>query len=178
LRIGVFGGSFDPVHAGHLRLAEAAFSELNLDRVVFVPAAQAPLKGRSMLPARERLRRVRRAVAGKPRFEVSRCELDRRGVSYTVDTLKYFKRRYGKAAALYFLCGADSARTLGRWKSFPEVLKLCRFVVLSRPGYRIGRLPDGALRLDFDAVDVSSTGIRRRLQSNGGRSSNPRKRSI
>jgi nicotinate-nucleotide adenylyltransferase len=161
LRIGVFGGSFDPVHEGHLRLAETALSELNLDRVVFVPASQAPLKGRPALAPRRRYELVRRAIAGHPGLEASPCEIGRGGVSYTVDTLKAFKRRYGKAAALYFLCGADSARTLGRWKSFPEILKLCRFVVLSRPGYRIGRLPADALRLDFDAVDVSSTEIRR-----------------
>ena len=118
---------------------------------------------------------------------MSRCEIDRKGVSYTVDTLEFFKRRYGKAAALYFLCGADRARTFGWWRSFPRALRLCRFVVLSRPGYHIGRLPAEALRLDFDAVDVSSTAIRRKrrhrtapklkLKSNGGRSSNPKKRS-
>ena len=161
-------------------MAEAARSELNLDRVVFVPAAQSPLKGRAASPAERRVALLRRALAGRPGLEVSRCEVDRAGVSYTVDTLKAFKKQYGKAAALYFLCGADMVRTFGRWRSFPEVLKLCRFVVLSRPGHRIGRLPEGAMRLDFDAVDVSSTALRRKKKErtiNGGRSSDPRKRS-
>ncbi len=169
MRLGILGGSFDPVHAGHLKLAREAMSELNLSGVVLVPCRLSPLKGRPpVLSGRERLERLRRALAGRKGLSVSDCELRRRGPSYTVDTLRYFRRRHPRAA-LYFLAGADTARSLRRWKALPEVLKLCRFVVASRPGYRSGRLPKGALALAFDALPVSSTQLRRRFRARGRR---------
>lgn len=163
MRIGIFGGSFSPVHAGHLKLAQAALSELNLDRVIFVPAKENPLKGEPALPEKVRIRLLRAALKKVACFELSLCELRRGGASYTVDTLRYFKKKY-KSATLYFLAGADSAQSLTRWKAWSEIPKLCRFVILSRPGYRVKKLPAGVLHLPFDAVDISSTKLRNSIQ--------------
>ena len=128
-RIGILGGSFNPIHQGHLALASYAQSELNLDKVYFVPSFQTPLKDpRSLLPAPLRARLVERAIRPHPRFKLSEVELKRKGRSYTVDTLRFFKKRLGAKAQLYFLAGADNAKTFSRWKSPQQVLKLCRFV--------------------------------------------------
>ena len=162
MRIGVLGGTFDPVHAGHLKLALAAFSQLNLNKVVFVPSRQNPLKPKApATPSAVRVRLLRSAIWSYPFFEVSGCELRRKGRSFTVDTLKYFKRKHGSRAVLYFLAGADTARDLRRWRSFDRIRKLSRFVVATRPGFRAARLPAGVLSMPFDALDVSSTRIRR-----------------
>ena len=169
MRIGIFGGSFDPVHKGHLKLAQAALEELNLDQVIFVPCRQNPLKvgngrDRSLHHSSEaRVRFLKLAVKkASPRFSVSLCELRRGGLSYTVDTLSYFKKRYPKDT-LYFLSGADTIKQLPRWKSFRRIQKLARFVVLSRPGHRLSEAPQGVLTLPFDAVKISSTEVRDRL---------------
>ena len=165
MRIGIFGGSFNPVHEGHLKLAREAMSELNLDRVVFVPSCRSPLKaGQDLLPEALRIALLKKAIRGIPGFGLWLCEIRRKGLSYTVDTLKVFKKRFGSRATLYFLAGADVSRDLRRWKSFPEILKLCRFVVMTRPGYRPSRLPKGVLSMPMEALDVSSTGVRSRLR--------------
>ncbi|HXV19344.1 MAG TPA: nicotinate-nucleotide adenylyltransferase [Candidatus Omnitrophota bacterium] len=164
-RIGIFGGSFNPVHRGHLKLAKAAISELNLDKVIFVPSRLTPLKNaQDLLPAEVRVRLLKRAVDADRRFGISLCEMKRPGVSYTVDTLKFFKKKYGGSAVMYFLAGNDTVRNLPRWKKLPEVLRLSRFVIFSRPGHAV-RAPKGPfLFMPFDAIDVSASQIRKRLQ--------------
>ena len=137
MRIGVFGGSFNPVHNGHLRLASYALSELNLNRVIFVPSNQTPLKKKEvLLPAALRLSLLKAAVKKNRSFGVSDCELKRGGMSFTVDTLKAFKKKWGKKTELYFLSGADVVQSLDRWKSPKKVFQLCRFVVVTRPGFK------------------------------------------
>jgi nicotinate-nucleotide adenylyltransferase len=164
-RIGIFGGSFNPVHNGHLHLAEFALSELNLDKVYFVPSHRTPLKKADLLPAALRLRCLREALREKKRFAVSTEELRRGGTSYTVDTLKVFRRRLGPETTLYFLAGADNAKNLSRWKSPDKVLNLCRFTILSRPGAARSKTPPGVLWAPFPALDVSSSDVRRRLKT-------------
>ena len=164
MRIGIFGGSFNPVHRGHLELARAAAAELGLDKLFFVPSRQTPLKsGRELLPVHLRVELLRRSLGKEHRFFLSLCETRRKGLSFTVDTLKYFKRKFGKQAVLYFLAGADALKNLSRWKSLPKVLRLCRFVVCTRPNVRMGRVPQGVIYLPFDALDISASDIRRRL---------------
>lgn len=163
-RVGIFGGSFSPVHRGHLRLAEEARAELGLDRVYFVPTARTPLKDpRKLLPAALRLRLLRKTLKGERRFAVSRIEIDRGGTSYTVDTLAAFRRKLGRSTVLYLLCGADALRSFGKWKDPEGILRASRVVALSRPG---SRLPvDGRLiRLPMRALDVSSTRVRAGLR--------------
>lgn len=164
-RIGIYGGSFSPVHNGHLKLAEFALSEFNLDKVYFVPSNTTPLKKGDLLPTPVRLRCLREALKGKKQFAVSTEEIDRGGTSYTVDTLKAFKKKYGKGSVLYFLAGADNAKNLSRWKSPAKVLNLCRFTILSRPGAARSKTPPNVLWAAFPALNVSSSEVRRRLKA-------------
>ncbi|OGW80954.1 MAG: nicotinate (nicotinamide) nucleotide adenylyltransferase [Omnitrophica bacterium RIFCSPHIGHO2_02_FULL_51_18] len=179
MRIGIFGGSFNPVHEGHLALAKAAMSELNLNRVIFVPSYKTPLKAKEGLrPAPLRVRLLKRAIRRQPFFSVSLCEILRQGESFTVDTLRYFKKKFGRQTVLYFLTGADNLNTLPRWKSVKEIFRLCRFVVMTRPGYKLRqntRRP--VLYVPFAALEVSSTALRKQLsglsaKKRGGLNSN------
>lgn len=165
-RVGIFGGSFNPVHNGHLRLADFARSEFNLEKVYFVPSNRTPLKDPAgLLPAALRLACLKRALRGKKHFALSTRELKRGGTSYTVDTLKEFRRQLGPGATLYFLAGADNAWDFSRWKSPRKVLKLCRFTILSRLGAARIQTPPGVLWAPFPALDISSSEVRRRLAS-------------
>ena len=165
MRIGIFGGSFNPVHRGHLCLARAAASELNLDRVIFVPSFQNPLKRKEeLLPSALRTQLLRAAIKDHPGFSVSLCEIKRKGPSFTVDTLKYFKKKFGRRTTLYFLSGADALKTLRCWKSVDEIFKLCRFVVMTRPGYSMKKSPRSILQAPFAALPISSSEVRRRLK--------------
>lgn len=134
LKIGLFGGSFDPVHLGHLLVAEAAREELGLDRLFFIPAAQSPFKpnGRAA-PGHERVRLLRLALAGRPWCEVDEQELTRGGVSYTVDTLRGYSQKF-PGAALFCLIGADNTPTLPQWRGAEELARLAEFIPVSRPG--------------------------------------------
>ncbi len=165
MRIGIFGGSFNPVHYGHLKLAERAVEELNLDRVIFVPSYQTPLKTETLLPASLRVDLLKIALKKYPRFSISFCELRRQGLSFTVDTLKFFRKKFGKKTTLYFLTGADALASLSRWKSLDAVLTLSRFIVMTRPGFSLGQKkpPRGVSFLALDALPISSSDIRKRL---------------
>lgn len=134
MRLGIFGGSFDPVHVGHLRLAECCRRQAALDRVVFVPAAQQPLKpGGPVAPAADRAAMLRLAVADRPEFDVSTVELDRGGVSYTVDTLRDFAAMHPRAE-LFFLMGADSLAEFPAWRDPAEICALATPLVVRRAG--------------------------------------------
>ena len=164
MRVGIFGGSFNPVHNGHLKLAREALSELNLDRLFFVPSCITPLKAKEgLLPGALRVKLLKTALKGKVPFSVSLCEMRRRGLSFTVDTLKYFRRKFGRNTVLYFLAGADTLRDIRRWKSPKEIFRLCRFVVMTRPRFSLAGVPDPVVHLPFDALDISSSDIRERL---------------
>lgn len=132
MRLGIFGGTFDPPHVGHLLAASDAIEHLGLDRLVFVPAAVQPLKvGREAAAAADRLAMVRLTVGGDPRLESDSVELDREGLSYTVDTLREFSRRY-PSAERYFLVGADVLATFAQWREPQTVLELATLAVLTR----------------------------------------------
>ena len=167
MRIGIFGGSFNPIHNGHLRLAREAMNELNLEKVIFVPSYQTPLKKETLLPSSLRVRLLKAALKSCPAFSISLCEIERKGASFTVDTLKYFKKKFGEDSALFFLSGADTVKNIRHWKSFDEVLRLCRFIVMTRPGYPIKRAPEPVSWVVLDALPISSSEIRRRLNRGG-----------
>src|SRR3989338_4229086 len=117
MRIGIFGGSFNPVHQGHLLLARVAASELNLDKVYFVPSFQNPLKRKeTLLPHALRVKLLRTAIQGQPDFRISLLEIQRKGPSYTVDTLKSFRKKFGPQTLLFFLSGSDVLKGIRRWK--------------------------------------------------------------
>jgi len=134
MKIGLFGGSFDPVHLGHLLVAQAAIEELGLDKLSFIPAAQSPFKPESRpAPAACRLQWLRLALAGKTDCEIDGQEIRRGGVSYTVDTLRGYRERFSKAE-FFYLIGADHAAKLDKWREAGELAKLAEFVVIPRPG--------------------------------------------
>jgi len=136
MRVGLFGGTFDPIHLGHLRSAEEVREALSLDRVVFVPAANPP--HRQQIPATLAVHRaamVRLAIAKNPRFALSTVELERPGKSYSIDTIRTFKRRRNPKDSFYWILGLDAFRAIGSWKSFQDIFPLTHIVVTSRPNY-------------------------------------------
>ena len=136
MRIGILGGSFNPIHDGHLRLAEEAREALRLGRVLFIPAGLRPHKPQQgLIEGRHRLAMVRLAIRGHATFQASDLELRRPGHSYTVDTLEALRRHWGLGTRLFFLSGADTLQELRIWKDLDRVLALCTFVVATRPGY-------------------------------------------
>jgi nicotinate-nucleotide adenylyltransferase len=133
MRLGLFGGSFDPVHLGHLLVAQAAYEELNLSRLFFIPAAQSPFKPATQpAPAKDRLRLLRLALAGETHYEIDEQELARSGVSYTIDTVRNYAGRFPQAA-LFYLIGADHLPQLPKWREAERLAELVEFVVIPRP---------------------------------------------
>jgi len=136
LGVGIMGGTFNPVHYGHLRAAEEVAESLLLSQVIFMPAAQPPHKSEVGLAAfAHRYRMLELAVAGNPLFALSDLERQRTGKSYSVETLTQLSTLYGKGEELYFLLGLDAFLELPTWKSYRELFTLCHFVVVARPGY-------------------------------------------
>lgn len=165
MRIGLYGGSFDPVHLGHLLVAQAALEEMALDRIVFLPAARSPFKpDTATAPGEVRMRMLRMALAGGTRFDVDDLELRRGGVSYTVDTVRAIAARH-PGAELCWLIGADHVPTLPQWREAETLAGLVEFVVIPRPGepaavlaapFRLRHLRGWPLR-------ISSSEVRRRV---------------
>ncbi|MBC7804634.1 MAG: nicotinate-nucleotide adenylyltransferase [Akkermansiaceae bacterium] len=174
MRLGVFGGSFDPIHLGHLRLAEEAREGFALDQVLFIPTWVSPFKtGRVVTPPEHRLQMVRLATDGNDAFAYSAIECIREGTSYTVDTLRTLQAE-NPSAELWFLTGTDAVADLPRWREPEEVLRLTRFAAATRAGTtveevreRLAHLPGKwQERISFfpmTNIDISSTDIRARL---------------
>jgi len=159
MRIGIYGGTFNPVHHGHLILARQALEEFKLDRLVFVPAAESPFKIQNhSAPSGDRLAMLRLAIAGEDRFLVDPLEIERGGISYSIDTVKMFRNR-DPGAELFFLVGEDNADRLTEWHRFEELKRLVYFVVLSRSeDFQSPEYPVVQRR-----IEISSTEIRNRV---------------
>jgi nicotinate-nucleotide adenylyltransferase len=178
VRLAIFGGTFDPPHIGHLLASSDVFEALQLDRLIFVPAAVQPLKAsRESAAPEHRLAMVRLLVEGDDRFEVDPIETHRAGLSYSVDTLTDFANRYGEAER-YFVTGADVLRTFTQWREPEQVLRLARLAVIVREGEEPGTRHFEAVRrmahdvgasepvfLETRRIDVSSTEIRERIRT-------------
>jgi len=164
-RIGVMGGTFDPIHHGHLVAANEVAYRFALDEVVFVPAGQPWQKG-EVSPAEDRYLMTVIATASNPRFTVSRVDIDRPGPTYTIDTLRDLRRQYGEAAQLYFITGADALQRILTWKDADELFRLARFVGVTRPGFTLSgaHLPEDSVTLvDVPAMAISSSDCRERV---------------
>jgi nicotinate-nucleotide adenylyltransferase len=175
MRVGIFGGTFDPIHSGHLVIAEAVKDQLNLAEIIFVPAGQPWLKADwPISPAQHRRAMLRLALAGKPYFKISDAELERAGPSYTVDTVEELRRKMGEDAELFFILGWDSLATLPRWHDASRLIRLCTLVAVHRPGYprpdlkpMAKSVPGVSRRVIFmtePCVDISATDIRVRVR--------------
>lgn len=143
--IGIFGGTFDPIHFGHLRMAEEMADALGLERVLFIPAGQPPHRGAPRTSATHRLEMVRRAIAGNPRFELDARELRRPDPSYTVDTLTALRAERGNEQPLWLLLGADAFLGLPGWHEWRQLFVLANIAIAARPGARLqhpGAMPD------------------------------------
>lgn len=165
-RVGIMGGTFDPIHLGHLSTAEQARADLRLDEVVFVPAGQ-PSQKRETTSAENRYLTTVLATAANPYFSVSRLEIDRQGPTYTVDTLRAM-RESRPGDRLFFITGADAILNILTWKDAQECLELAEFVAATRPGYDLKKLEQQDIRrrvviLDVPALAISSTDLRRRF---------------
>jgi nicotinate-nucleotide adenylyltransferase len=161
-RVGILGGSFDPIHMAHMVIAQTALQTLRLDKLIFIPAYRSPLKRSSLATPLQRLQMVRLAIQDNPGLSLSDIEIRRQGPSYTVDTLRYLRRRY-PSVKFYMILGSDSIRSLQRWRDVDQVSEEVIFAVVRRPGYRI---PERLFKvfnlclLDTPQIDISSSLIR------------------
>lgn len=174
MNTGVLGGTFDPVHNGHIMLAEEARARLNLAEVLFVPAGQPWLKGDSPISAAEhRVQMVRLAIAARPYFRLSTVEIERAGPSYTVETITELQAQRGAGDELFFILGWDSLAQLPQWREPSRLITICRLVAIPRPGYPrpdlnsleavIPGLSRRLILLDKPEVDIGATEIRNRV---------------
>lgn len=164
MRLGVMGGTFDPIHNGHLVAASEAASALQLDEVLFVPTGE-PWQKQDVTAAEHRYLMTVIATASNPRFKVSRVDIDREGPTYTIDTLKDLGRQHPEAE-LFFISGADAIAQIMAWKDVDELWSLAHFVAVSRPGHRleVPSGPSGAIStLEVPALAISSTDVRVRV---------------
>jgi nicotinate-nucleotide adenylyltransferase len=158
-RIGIYGGSFDPIHHGHLILAREAREALDLEKVIFVPAAMSPFKTRAAAASGDmRLKMLRTAIEGEEGFTIDDCELRRPPPSWTIDTVLAIRKREA-GSEIYLLIGEDNVATLDRWRCFDELNGLVRFVVLDRTGSQTQR----DYRIVRRKIDISATEIRKRV---------------
>lgn len=190
-RVGLFGGTFDPIHCGHIRAAEEVLKRFSLDKILFIPSFIPPHKERTgIAPAGDRLRMVELACREEPRFAASSIEVDAGEKSYSIITLEKVKRIY-PGAWTFFVLGVDAFLEIETWREYKQVLEECLFIVISRPGYRLGqkdgllggpgvkkvhrvskseKISDDLLRsrriflLSIPALDISSTEVRRRIE--------------
>lgn len=174
MNIGVLGGTFDPIHNGHIVVAEEARARLDLAEVLFVPAGQPWLKEDSpILAAEHRIHMVRLAIADKPFFKLATIEIDRPGPSYTVDTITELQAQLGAGDELFFILGWDNLAQLPRWREPSRLIRMCRLVAVPRPGYPlpdlnsleaiIPGLSQRLVILDKPEIDIGATEIRERV---------------
>lgn len=170
MRLGVFGGTFDPIHNGHLRIAELAYSRLRLDKLLFVPNANPPHKPNVFATPLQRYKMVEEAIKTNLHFDIEDYELKSSSFSYTYRTLDYLYKKYNKPE-IFFICGADNVTNVSNWKRPDLILKYAKIAFVTRPGYEYDtdafeKFNGRAIFLEFSGIDISSTKIRKRIKSN------------
>jgi len=167
LKIGILGGSFDPIHNGHLIIAQTIAQSLKLDRIILIPANQQPLKQMHHVSAADRLKMVGLAIADNPLFSLCDYEVTRGGSSFTVDTLKFLHKQYPESE-FYLIIGADSLQHLNQWRQADEIVSLCKIVVATRSQYDISADANAysAQLINTPIIEISSTIIREMVAKN------------
>jgi nicotinate-nucleotide adenylyltransferase len=177
LRLGVMGGTFDPIHIGHMVTADEALHQLKLDEILFVPTGRAPHKRSQAASSEARFLMAAVAIAPHPHFWISRCEIDSPAVAYTVDTLGAIRARLAPDAELFFITGADAVLDILSWKDPEGILSQCTLIAATRPGYDLGRITDvlaglknreRVVTMEIPALAVSSSLIRERVADGRG----------
>lgn len=170
----IFGGTFDPIHNGHLHIAYEALYKLGLEKIIFIPSGTPPHKvGRSITNAYLRYQMVRMAIRGEKSFEISNYEINKSSLSYTYQTLQYFNNAE-KNTEWYFLTGVDCLMDIEKWKNTEDIFQLCKLIVFNRPGYSIENIQEQKKKLeakyfnkihllDIALLDISSTDIRNKI---------------
>ncbi len=175
-RIAVMGGTFNPIHTGHLIIAEMIKEEFGLDKIIFLPSGKPPHKNLyDVSDVEHRFNMVCKATSGNSGFLVSRIEIERKGYTYTIDTLKELRETYGEDACLFYLIGADVLHDLFNWKCYEEVFKICEFIAALRPGYDVSGFDERIHffenhysakihKAEIPLIDISSTLIRNKVK--------------
>lgn len=175
-KIGIMGGSFDPIHNGHLVLAEQVRTRFQLDKIIFIPAGNPPHK-EAFVKKEHRFNMTTMAIEDNEYFEVSRLEMDKSETTYTIDTIRELKDEYGDETEIFFITGADAVIELSKWKDFEELLSICKFIGATRPGidedymreqidYLVSEYRADITITQVPALAISSTDIRRRVKYN------------
>ncbi|MDD2568279.1 MAG: nicotinate-nucleotide adenylyltransferase [Clostridia bacterium] len=175
-RLGIMGGTFDPIHYGHLVTAEAARSRFQLDEVVFVPAGHPPHKQKKKVTdAQHRYMMTLLATVTNPYFKISDIEIARGGISYTYDTVRFFKEKYNGKLEVFFITGADAVSEIMTWKKIDSLIRECNFIAATRPGYSFDNFTSNNVFpqllisklafLEVPALAISSTDVRRRVEN-------------
>lgn len=166
MRIGIVGGTFNPIHIGHLILAEEAREKLKLDKIIFVPAYFPPHKDNSdIAPASHRYKMISLAIKTNRYFLLSDTEIKRDGKSYTIDTLRELKKIYPDDE-LFFIIGSDLLKYLDDWKDLSEIIKMVSFIAATRPGYPLEKIPSYISTIPIRAVDICGFEIRNAIKEN------------
>ncbi len=171
MKIAIMGGTFNPIHFGHLISAEQVRDGLEYDKILFVPSARPPHKSQpDMLSAEHRYQMVLLATADNPYFEVSRIELDREGPSYTIQTIRILRNKYDTSTDLAWIVGADSLIEYKIWRDFDGVLEQCTMIATTRPNYDMQQVPseirNRVKTFKITGIDISATAIRERVRNN------------
>ena len=175
-RIGIMGGTFDPVHYGHLFIAQTALDKLNLDKVLFIPTGRPPHKRENIITdADRRVHMLKLATKSNPKFEISTIEIDRQKISYTIDTVNELYQYYGRETQFYFIMGSDAFRYIETWKEYRELFKIVKFIVMTRQISKNGSLDEkikllikeydaSIIKIEIPFLDISSTIIRKGIK--------------
>ena len=165
LRIGILGGTFDPVHIGHMAIAQKALEKCRLDKVIFVPSALPPHKKIARLASsRDRYQMVALAIQSNPRFEISDYEIKKGGKSYSVDTVRHFQEVFPPGTKLFFIIGEDNVDTLETWKEIGRIVEIVTFIVVNRPGFQHHQKKIKFQSVTLPGMDISSSYLRRGIE--------------
>lgn len=160
MRLGIFGGTFNPVHNAHLLAAQEVREKMKLNRIIFIPSARPPHKvEKNLASPLHRLNMLKLAIGKNPYFSVSTLEIDRGGKSYSVDTMRQLKKHYPKKTKIFFILGADAAKEISTWKDVNDFLKMCKLIAINRPGFSPRPCPQKRGSSSISSVPVTPIGI-------------------